>query len=151
MGMIFGHLPNLDRMDRCLADRFVPIVDALKTGNLLLFKKALCFYQDDFINSGIFLLVQALELLVFRALILKIYVTKQRMVGLEQPSAVKLSEIRKGIKIQNEIYDKSKYCELFEGKQNNDDDEEDVDRMMVEEMDEDEIECLVSTLIFKKL
>merc|ERR1712176_1065299 len=53
--MIFGHLPNLNRMDKCLADRFVPIVDALKGGNLLLFKKALCFYQDDFINSGIFL------------------------------------------------------------------------------------------------
>merc|ERR1712176_1025471 len=112
---------------------------------------ALCFYQDDFINSGIFLLVQALELLVFRALILKIYVTKQRMDGLEQPSAVKLSEIRKGIQIQNEIYDKSNYYTLFEGKHNHDDEEEDIDRMFVDEMDEDEIECLVSTLVYKKL
>merc|ERR1712228_1166979 len=102
-----------------------------------LFKKALSFYEDDFINCGIYLLMAKLELLVIRALLLQIYATKQRMEGLDQPFAVKLSEIKKGIQIRNKQYDESQFCVRFDGekKQNK----------------EDDIECLLSTLIYKKL
>ena len=148
--MIFGYLPNLNKMNQSFYDRFFPIIHALKTGNILLFKKALSFYEDDFINCGIYLLMAKLELLVIRALVLQIYATKQRMEGLDQPFAVKLSEIKKGIQIRNKQYDESQFCVRFDGekKQNK---EDDIDRILVDEMDADEIECLLSTLIYKKL
>eukprot|EP01084_Bolivina_argentea_P151862 265016_1 len=52
--IIFGKLPNLNsnRVPQCFKDRFFPVIEALKQGNILLFKKAMSYYQDDFINCG---------------------------------------------------------------------------------------------------
>lgn len=38
--IVMGYLPNVHALPRCFAQRFEPIVEALKSGNLLLFKQA---------------------------------------------------------------------------------------------------------------
>ena len=109
-------------------------------------------YQDDFIHCGIYLMLCKLELLVFRALVMKVFVTRQRMMD-KGANKMKLREIKSALQIRSEQYRRSKYRAVFEGerKQQDEEDGEDVEEMMVEEIDEDEIECLLTTLIWKKL
>ena len=149
--MMLGQLPNLQKLPQCIRDRFEPIVEALRSGNVLLFKKAMEFYQDDFINCGVYLLMMKLDILVFRALINKIYLVRKRMGNKLQggkPHIVNLKLIKQGIEIRNQHYVKSKWYEKFEANMNENGNNYEEEK---EEIDMDEIECIISTLIFKKL
>ena len=147
--MVLGFLPNLGALAPALRERFDPIVCALRTGNLLLFKKAMSWFEDDWIHCGIYLMLSRLELLVFRALVIKVFVTRQRM-KVNGPNKIKLKEIRAALHIRNGQYRASEFGRRFEGERKGQD-AEDVEGAMVDEIDEDEIECLLSTLIHKKL
>ena len=146
--IMLGKLPNLDKLPPCFRDRFEPIIEALKTGNILLFKKAMEFYQDDFINCRIYLLMMKLDILVFRSLINKIHLVRKRM-GNElklqgnKPHIINLKLIKLAIEIKNKQYMKSKWYFKFDGKKDEEDEDDDIDM--------DEIECMMATLIFKKL
>merc|ERR1712150_191135 len=133
-----GYLPNMRKLPTAFVDRFDPIVKALKNGNIDLFKQAVDFYQDDFINCGIYLLVKKLDTLCFRSLLIKIYLVQQRM-KMNKPHLIKLDVILKAIKIRKMMFRKSRYFKVFGGQMDED------------EVDIDELECILSTLIFKKL
>eukprot|EP01083_Nonionella_stella_P064768 169114_1 len=144
INMMLGYLPNIGKIPTSLCDRFCPIVEALKTGNLMLFKRTMYYYQEDFINCGVYLLLSKLDLLVFRSLLNKIYLVRKKMCNNNgiKPHVINLSFIEKAIKIRNEHYLKSKYCARYNYNDRN---------REHEEIDRDEIECILSTLIFKKL
>jgi len=120
--MFFGYLPNTTQLDHALQHRFEPLVRALKNGNIFLFRATMDRYQDDFINADIYLLLSKLELLVFRALLQKLYLIKQRM-NAAKPNQLDLTEIRMALNILRADHD----------------------------IDLDEIQCIVSTLIYKRL
>merc|ERR1712176_1504199 len=82
--------------------------------------------------------MKKLDFLVMRSLLIKIYLVQQRM-KMNKPHIVKLEVVLKAIAIRKKMYEQSKYFTVFGG--GNDD----------EEIDIDELECILSTLIFKKL
>ena len=141
-----GYLPNISKLPAVFAQRFCPIVEALKSGNVLLFKHAMDFYQDDFINCGIYLLMKKLDVLCMRSLLIKIYLVQKRM-NVNKPHIIKLDVILTAMDIRKRLYEKSKYFTMFgRNRMDGDDEEEDDD-----DVDVDELECILSTLIFKKL
>ena len=149
--IIFGQLPDLNKMDKVLRDRFFPIIEALKTGNLLLFKKAMNFYEDDFINCGIYLLLDKLEILVFRACVQKVHFAKQRMEFEKKKNVINLGEIKKAIQIRNKQYYASEWNKMFDTEKKSNDNDGDIDDLLLNDIDDNEIECMLSTLIYKKL
>ena len=72
--------------------------------------------------------------------------TRQRM-KINKFSQISLSEIKAALRIRSEQYRASAFWKRFEGERKGPSDEEE----MVNEIDEDEIECLLAALISKKL
>ena len=136
--MMLGVLPNLKALPDALAVRFAPIVEALRKGDLRLFGAALMHYHNDFVNCGILLLLQKLDLLVLRSLVRKVYAARQRTT--QKPHIVPLALIAKAMALRNAMYVKSEWRRMFGAGE----EEEEV-------WDVDQIECMLAMLVFKKL
>merc|ERR550525_109454 len=69
---------------------------------------------------------------------------RQKMEDIKAPNKIKLKDIKAALDIRSAQYSKSKYRRSM-----NADDDDDMD--LVDDIDEDEIECFLSTLIWKRL
>ncbi|GFY98446.1 proteasome family protein [Actinidia rufa] len=96
------------------------VVQALKRGDIRLLRQALQGHEDRFLRSGVYLVLEKLELQVYQRLIKKIYIIRKQ----KDPSKahqIKLEVIAKALK----------WLEM--------------------ELDVDEVECIMSILIYKNL
>ena len=59
---------------------------------------------------------------------------------------MQLKDIKAALKLSIKQYDNSEWKQLF-----NDNNEDDIDRELIEDIDNDEIECILSQLIYSKL
>uniref|UniRef100_A0A2N9EP71 PCI domain-containing protein n=1 Tax=Fagus sylvatica TaxID=28930 RepID=A0A2N9EP71_FAGSY len=96
------------------------VVLALKRGDLRLLRRALQEHEDRFLRSGVFLVLEKLELQVYQRLVKKIYII-QKQKDPTKAHQVKLEVIVKALK----------WLEM--------------------DMDVDEVECIMSILIYKNL
>ena len=136
--MMLGVLPNLRALPSALAVRFAPIVEALHKGDLRLFGAALRHYHDDFVNCSILLLLHKLDSLVLRSLVSQVNLARQRTI--QKPHIVPIALIAKAMKVKNAMFSKSRWCLTFG-----------VEVQEEEVWDVDQIECVLATLVFKKL
>lgn len=64
----FGHLPSVSLLTKYRLEYYVPIVQAIRTGNIRLFNEAMRSNRALFIQNGVYLLLEKLELYVYRTL-----------------------------------------------------------------------------------
>lgn len=139
--MMLGRLPNLSAFAPPIQERFRGIVCALREGNMLLFRRTMDRYQNDFIHCGIYLLLQKLDLLVSRSVLHKAFLVQNRM-GESKPHIITLSTVQRAVEIRNAQYRTSRFYRKFGGGDN-----EEADYTV----DMDEMECVLAALVFKKL
>ncbi|KAL2475622.1 proteasome family protein [Abeliophyllum distichum] len=114
-----GILPRNLLLDKYNLTEYKNVVLALKRGDLRLLRHALEEHEDRFLRSGVYLVLEKLELQVYR-LIKKIYII-QKQKDPNKAHQIKLEVIVKALK----------WFEM--------------------DMDVDEVECIVSILIYKNL
>ncbi|ETO32253.1 hypothetical protein RFI_04862 [Reticulomyxa filosa] len=177
--LLFGVFPKRELLIKYgLLSRFEPIIKALRTGNVMLFRNVLSHYENDFINTECYLILQRSELIVVRQLIYRVYNVRaaflKQMGGhcnFKKANMIPLKQIVYALQIMNSQYfdiyakrwcsfhsffyvhiwrDYNIYCIyiyicmiflIFFLKKESDD----------TYVDEDEVECLLSILISKKL
>ncbi|XP_052199595.1 enhanced ethylene response protein 5 isoform X1 [Diospyros lotus] len=115
-----GILPKISLLEKYNLVEYTNVVQALKRGDLRLLREALQVHEDRFLRSGVYLVLEKLELQVYQRLIKKIYFI-QRQKDPAKAHQVKLEVIVKALK----------WLEM--------------------DMDVDEVECIISILIFKNL
>lgn len=115
-----GILPRISLLERYNLREYSNVVLALKRGDLRLLRLALQEHEDRFLRSGVYLVLEKLELQVYQRLIKKIYII-QKQKDPSKAHQVKLEVIAKALK----------WLEI--------------------DMDLDEVECIISILIYKNL
>ncbi|KAJ4849139.1 Enhanced ethylene response protein 5 [Turnera subulata] len=115
-----GILPQGWLLKRYNLVEYRNVVLALKRGDLRLLRVALLEHEDRFLRSGVFLVLEKLELQVYQRLLKKIYII-QKQKDPSRAHQMKLEVIVKAL------------------------------RWLEIDMDLDEVECIVATLIFKNL
>lgn len=73
--LLLGVMPSPKLTAEYALEEYMGLTDAIRTGNLHLFNEYLIRYQDQFIQQGVYLLIEKLRLLVLRNLFKKVYVT----------------------------------------------------------------------------
>ncbi|KAL3532609.1 hypothetical protein ACH5RR_006130 [Cinchona calisaya] len=115
-----GILPKALLLENYNLNEYSNIVLALKRGDLRLLRHALLEHEDRFLRSGVYLVLEKLELQVYQRLLKKIHIIQKQ----KDPS--------KAHQIKLEIIVKAmKWLEI--------------------DMDVDEVECIMSILIYKNL
>ncbi|KAH7679514.1 Transcription-associated recombination protein - Thp1p protein [Dioscorea alata] len=115
-----GILPKMWLLEKYNLIEYKDIVKALKMGDLRLLRHALVEHEERFLKSGVYLVLEKLELQVYQRLIKKIHII-QKQKDPAKAHQVKLETIVKALK----------WLDL--------------------DMDIDEVECIVSILIYKNL
>ncbi|XP_021912362.1 enhanced ethylene response protein 5 [Carica papaya] len=115
-----GILPKTCLLERYNLLEYEKIVQALERGDLRLLRCALQEHEDRFLRSGVYLVLEKLELQVYQRLLKKIYII-QKQKDPNRAHQLKLEVIVKALK----------WLEI--------------------DMDLDEVECIMSILIYKNL
>lgn len=115
-----GILPKRSLLEKYNLIEYNDIVLAMKRGDLRLLRHALEAHEDRFLRSGVYLVLEKLELQVYQRLVKKIYII-QKQKDPSKAHQIKLEVIVKALK----------WLEM--------------------EMDLDEVECIMSILIYKNL
>ncbi|KAI3724811.1 hypothetical protein L1987_64578 [Smallanthus sonchifolius] len=115
-----GILPKKALLEKYTLVEYSDIVLAMKRGDLRLLRHALEEHEDRFLRSGVYLVLEKLELQVYQRLVKKIYII-QKQKDPSKAHQIKLEMIVKALK----------WLEM--------------------EMDLDEVECIMSILIYKNL
>lgn len=115
-----GILPKDWLLEKYNLVEYRDVVQALRRGDLRLLRHALQEHEDRFLRSGVFLVLEKLELQVYQRLVKKIYII-QKQKDPTKAHQVKLEVIVKALK----------WLEM--------------------DMDVDEVECIMSILIYKNL
>ncbi|PIN08387.1 Transcription-associated recombination protein - Thp1p [Handroanthus impetiginosus] len=115
-----GILPRMVLLEKFNLNEYSDIVLALKRGDLRLLRHALQKHEDRFLRSGVYLVLEKLELQVYQRLVKKIYIM-QKQKDPNKAHQIKLDVIVKALK----------WLEM--------------------DMDVDEVECIMSILIYKNL
>ncbi|KAI3701405.1 hypothetical protein L6452_26446 [Arctium lappa] len=115
-----GILPKRSLLEKYNLIEYNDIVLAMKRGDLRLLRHALEEHEDRFLRSGVYLVLEKLELQVYQRLVKKIYII-QKQKDPSKAHQIKLEVIVKALK----------WLEM--------------------EMDLDEVECIMSILIYKNL
>lgn len=115
-----GILPRISLLEKYNLLEYSNVVLSLKRGDLRLLRVALEEHEDRFLRSGVYLVLEKLELQVYQRLIKKIYLI-QRDKDSSKAHQIKLEVIVKALK----------WLEI--------------------DMDLDEVECIISILIYKNL
>ncbi|THU60096.1 hypothetical protein C4D60_Mb07t09030 [Musa balbisiana] len=92
-----GILPKQWLIEKYNLIEYGEVVNALKKGDLRLLRQALREHEDRFLRSGVYLVLEKLELLVYQRLIKKIYVL-QKQKDPSKAHQVKLENIVKALK-----------------------------------------------------
>ncbi|KAJ8461482.1 hypothetical protein OPV22_034408 [Ensete ventricosum] len=92
-----GILPKQWLIEKYNLIEYSEVVNALKMGDLRLLRQALREHEDRFLRSGVYLVLEKLELLVYQRLIKKIYVL-QKQKDPSKAHQVKLENIVKALK-----------------------------------------------------
>ncbi|GKV14020.1 hypothetical protein SLE2022_268690 [Rubroshorea leprosula] len=115
-----GILPKSCLLEKYDLLEYSNVVLALKRGDLRLLRRALQEHEDQFLRSGVYLVLEKLELQVYQRLLKKIYIIQKQ----KDPS--------KAHQLKLEIIVKAlKWLEM--------------------DMDLDEVECIMTILIYKNL
>ncbi|CAI9293196.1 unnamed protein product [Lactuca saligna] len=115
-----GILPKRTLLEKYNLIEYSDIVVAMRRGDLRLLRHALEEHEDRFLRSGVYLVLEKLELQVYQRLVKKIYFI-QKQKDASKAHQIKLEVIVKALK----------WLEM--------------------EMDLDEVECIMSILIYKNL
>ncbi|KAL8464060.1 hypothetical protein ACS0TY_033833 [Phlomoides rotata] len=115
-----GILPRTLLLEKFNLIEYSDVVIALKRGDLRLLRHALQEHEDRFLRSGVYLVLEKLELQVYQRLVKKIHIL-QKQKDPTKAHQIKLDVIVKALK----------WLEI--------------------DMDVDEVECIVSILIYKNL
>ncbi|CDP03170.1 unnamed protein product [Coffea canephora] len=115
-----GILPHAQLLENYNLNEYSNIVLALKRGDLRLLRHALQEHEDRFLRSGVYLVLEKLELQVYQRLLKKIHII-QKQKDPNKAHQIKLEIIVKAMK----------WLEM--------------------DMDVDEVECIMSILIYKNL
>lgn len=115
-----GMLPKRTLLEKYNLIEYNDIILAMKRGDLRLLRHALQEHEDRFLRSGVYLVLEKLELQVYQRLVKKIYFI-QKQKDPSKAHQIKLEVIVKALK----------WLEM--------------------EMDLDEVECIMSILIYKNL
>ncbi|OAY76147.1 PCI domain-containing protein 2, partial [Ananas comosus] len=115
-----GILPKMWLLEKYNLVEYADVVNALKRGDLQLLRRALQQHEDEFLRSGVYLVLEKLELQVYQRLVKKIYII-QKQKDPSKAHQIKLEVIVKALK----------WLEI--------------------DMDVDEVECIMSILIYKNL
>lgn len=73
--LLLGVMPSPQLIDAYALHEYTGLTDAIRCGNLRLFNEYLDKYQEQFIQQGVYLLIEKLRLVVMRNLIKKVYVS----------------------------------------------------------------------------
>ncbi|KAF7143073.1 hypothetical protein RHSIM_Rhsim05G0022000 [Rhododendron simsii] len=115
-----GILPMISLLEKYNLVEYSNVVQAMRRGDLRLLRQALQEHEDQFLRSGVYLVLEKLELQVYQRLIKKIYII-QKQKDPSKAHQIKLEVIVKALK----------WLEM--------------------DMDVDEVECIMSILIYKNL
>ncbi|KAK8553321.1 hypothetical protein V6N13_062130 [Hibiscus sabdariffa] len=115
-----GILPETSLLEKYNLLEYNNVVQALKRGDLRLLRHALQEHEDQFLRSGVYLVLEKLELQVYQRLVKKIYFI-QKQKDPSKAHQLKLEVIVKALK----------WLEM--------------------DMDLDEVECIMTILIYKNL
>ncbi|KAJ0531920.1 putative proteasome component (PCI) domain, winged helix-like DNA-binding domain superfamily [Helianthus annuus] len=115
-----GILPKKSLLEKYNLVEYSDIVLAMRRGDLRLLRHALEQHEDRFLRSGVYLVLEKLELQVYQRLVKKIYII-QKQKDPSKAHQIKLEMIVKALK------------------------------WLKMEMDLDEVECIMSILIYKNL
>ncbi|KAH6779074.1 proteasome family protein [Perilla frutescens var. hirtella] len=115
-----GILPTALLLEKFNLNEYADVVLALKRGDLRLLRHALEEHEDRFLRSGVYLVLEKLELQVYQRLVKKIYII-QKQKDPNKAHQIKLDVIVKAL------------------------------RWLEIDMDVDEVECIMSILIYKNL
>lgn len=93
--ILSGSLPKASTLENYRMKWYIDIVTAIKTGNLQLFEKAVKTYEEFFIKSALYLAIEKMKSLVYRALVRNVYkITGVNKIPLDQVIiAVRLCEV----------------------------------------------------------
>ncbi|GAB9474609.1 Pci domain-containing protein 2 [Globisporangium polare] len=75
--LLLGVMPSPQLIDAYALHEYTGLTDAIRCGNLRLFNEYLDKYQEQFIQQGVYLLIEKLRLVVMRNLIKKVYIIRQ--------------------------------------------------------------------------
>ncbi|XP_008793785.2 enhanced ethylene response protein 5 [Phoenix dactylifera] len=92
-----GILPKMELLEKYNLPEYMDVVNALKRGDLRLLRGALRDYEDRFLRSGVYLVLEKLELQVYQRLVKKIYII-QKQKDPSKAHQVKLEVIVKALK-----------------------------------------------------
>lgn len=115
-----GIIPVASFLEKFNLKEYSDVVLALRRGDLRLLRHALHEHEDRFLRSGVYLVLEKLELQVYQRLVKKIYII-QKQKDPNKAHQIKLDVIVKALK----------WLEM--------------------DMDVDEVECIMSILIYKNL
>lgn len=115
-----GIIPRDSLLQKFNLNEYSDVVLAIRRGDLRLLRHALQEHEDRFLRSGVYLVLEKLELQVYQRLIKKIYII-QKQKDPNKAHQIKLDVIVKALK----------WLEI--------------------DMDLDEVECIMSILIYKNL
>lgn len=115
-----GILPEISLLEKYNLVEYCNVIQAMRRGDLRLLRQALQEHEDQFLRSGVYLVLEKLELQVYQRLIKKIYII-QKQKDPSKAHQIKLEVIVKALK----------WLEM--------------------DMDIDEVECIMSILIYKNL
>lgn len=115
-----GILPSALILQKYNLNEYSNIVLALRRGDIRLLRHALQEHEDRFLRSGVYLVLEKLELQVYQRLLKKIYII-QKQKDWRKAHQIKLESIVKALK------------------------------WLETDMDLDEVECIMSILIYKNL
>ncbi|CAN8270930.1 unnamed protein product [Cochlearia groenlandica] len=115
-----GIIPKDELLQKYNLHEYINVVQALRKGDLRLLRHALQEHEDRFLRSGVYLVLEKLELQVYQRLMKKIYII-QKMSDPARAHQLKLEVIAKAV------------------------------RWLEMDMDLDEVECIMTILIYKNL
>ncbi|KAL0704765.1 hypothetical protein Bca4012_071190 [Brassica carinata] len=115
-----GIIPKDELLQKYNLHEYMNVVQALRKGDLRLLRHALQEHEDRFLRSGVYLVLEKLELQVYQRLMKKIYIIQ------------KLSDPARAHQLKLEVIAKAlRWLEI--------------------DMDLDEVECIMTILIYKNL
>ncbi|KAF1318918.1 Pci domain-containing protein 2, partial [Globisporangium splendens] len=75
--LLLGVMPSPQLIEAYALHEYTGLTDAIRGGNLRLFNEYLDKYQEQFIQQGVYLLIEKLRLVVLRNLFKKVYIIRQ--------------------------------------------------------------------------
>jgi hypothetical protein len=92
-----GVLPRITLLERYNLLEYADVVTSLKRGDLRLLRQALERHEDQFLKSGVYLVLEKLELQVYQRLVKKIHII-QRQKEPAKAHQIKLEVVVKALK-----------------------------------------------------